>query len=276
MKMTAFSKNIFLLLLAVAPAAYSNQEQATTTAGTIRDFMIDALFLEYIGSKAVNSLLDTLIRDVLTQADIKDVDKVRIRRFSHWAPRENACVIELLGVTYVFVDEGWFVTLPIDQQKFIIAHEIMHIKHHHIRNRIIYLFGSLLSINLLSGFSKGIIKGLNPEITLERNKKIKLIDSITSLLNLAVVLGIFPLARYQESQADQEAVKLLKSGQAGKDFFNYFIECQAQIESEFAQWELLKSKRKFFKEFNQIFFGTHPRLKYRIAAIEQLEAQGIV
>ena len=123
---------------------------------------------------------------------------------------------------YVFISEGFFSGLSPNERRFLIGHEIMHLKLGHLRNKIILIWALILLILLLSLFlfnpfiNKKIVK--NDKVFKAAKLGIKtafllLLFFIANLLNLAY-------SRYIEKEADLESVKILNSGSGAFEVFD--------------------------------------------------------
>ncbi len=259
-------------LTASEPTVQVTTQPAQSKLGLVRDFMIDAMTLEYMGNRPVSSEIDQRIRKILEQAGIEDVENVRVRRFSALAMRENACVIEVFGVRYVYVDEDWFVKLSIEEQEFIIAHETMHLKHKHVNTRI----RNAIAVLLLPIVIKEVLKVVSDKyqiasIGMDKVYRDFLIDMGSVGLQFICIFNLFKHARSQELEADREAAKLLNNTNGGKAFFQALGEYYKQVESQLSQQDFLKKKRAFFAKL----FATHPAPEDRIKALSYLEEQSI-
>lgn len=173
---------------------------------------------------------------------------------------KNAFVISNL----LYISENFFEELTHDAKRFIIAHELMHIKNNHGGKQIIISIASIIStITLYITLSDYIDKNyLSPYLeTLNINKRFKKFIS-SKFIVLPSVMTLSKLiqkafSRQCEKEADEQAALNLKSIKGAIDLFN----------------EYPKIKKNKILAFIKSFLSTHPSMEERIKLLKKIESK---
>ncbi len=175
----------------------------------------------------------------------------------------NATAIATLGRwnllayldSYIFIGPDFFTEFTPKEQRFLIGHELIHIKYSHVFKRFVSLAFSFLIAVLLT-----ILIGFYLRKVIQK-RFLRLISYVMVYFLISNINGFLVLAYYrnQEYQADRDSSCALQSKQAGIDWFkrqlNYVSPIQVQ-EHPKTIWGQLRS--------------THPSHQDRIVYLETL------
>lgn len=229
------------------------------------------------GAVRVDHAVEQELYALLAESGIQDWQSVRIRQLSSPVMRligtKNACVIEVDGIKYLYVNQAWFVTLSEQQKRFIVFHEASHLLLGHYRTRSLVRNSLILGVAVTIG-AAGRLFGqcLQQALTQDHiDRKYFLMGTILSGVSTAtgiVAALVVPyVVRKQEFEADAHAVKLSKETQGARELFNQWKEDERLCDLEFPQTEELISLRKQIKQI-QKKFQSHPDYDERLAAID--------
>ncbi len=215
-----------------------------------KDGFLDFCFLEELGYTEVSPENEQFIRDIQKEIGLEN-QRIRIKRMSKLATRlfgrENA--FATLG-NNLFISEDWFNTLSQEEKRFLVGHELAHLKKRHpLKMYGINIGRLLLSICIAEALKKRLSStGLIPNM---------LREGLLVLNNLILLLDICYLSRKCEYEADDIAARELNNPDGGIVFFERLIKEVRDPESRFA------IKRIFSRLYKKLF-STHPEFEERI------------
>jgi len=118
----------------------------------------------------------------------------------------NAAVMGLVGrLRYVLLTDALLESLPRRQVQAVMAHEIGHVRHHHMPWLIASLFATICATSLIFGVVVFVLASSNA--LLGTSAQVELLGSVVAVVVLFVVFGW--VSRRFERQADTFAVKHL-------------------------------------------------------------------
>lgn len=217
---------------------------------------------------------ENFIRDIIQELGMSQDIKVfkmsseEIKKYG----RNNAFVTDKKEM---YISEDFFNELNNEEKRFLVGHELMHLKLEHAQKRNLQLFMSSLVLYFVGHFSEYYIKKnygdryFNGKI---RSKKEIYIHNLKSgLISLASGLGFGAIStsillffnRKRELEADRESVLKLKCFDGG---INFFKKMKKEIESSF-------SESPTIYKFLFSITSTHPDHKTRIKQIKNLKKE---
>lgn len=181
---------------------------------------------EVFGNAPVSSEVEKKINALAKEMNLSEkfcICKMNTNSMRRWG-YHNACACYpsllcgfiIFNSPHLFISEGFFEDLSIEEQHFIIGHELVHIKEHHL----LYLMPIMWFIALfLLGFWWLVIvkytKNFVRKFDVKYQKKILYTVSTISLFFCLLIPEILePVCkRRNEREADRQAVRLLKCGE---------------------------------------------------------------
>lgn len=226
----------------------------------VREFVLDS----YLGfaPENCNPAVEEEIRSIIRELQFDRVDKLVIRKMNMVGRlrtgKKNAFVVQLPGQEYLYVSESWFKTLSSEEKKFLIGHEITHLKNYHTYKRI----GLAISISVCALLSfdfleqKGIISSYEKKLC-------------KSAFNISVVPVSLMYSRYCEYEADHGAIKDGATLQGALGILQQLKEYGDKIERSLSQWKIHKLIRNLKIKLG---YATHPEPEDRIAFVKRVGA----
>lgn len=271
----------YVLLLCIIPALYSHSKihrpeaQPNQELSNIKIFFKnfdDFLGVENLGTKSVASDHEKFIRDIIHDLKMDDYCiEIRAMSFNaqHTIGRINAFVIpsRIFGKkshAYLYISEEWFEALSDQQKQALIRHELMHLKHDHLRKRMKFMIGSGL---MMFAFNK-LIQHIMAKYNDSHRLRVMVILSQTcpTLLVYSWLPLVYKYIRYTEKEADIEAAKTMINKQG---FIDLFIEIESETQDPESLFKIKRFFKKLFSPLHKLF-STHPQLKERIKYINDL------
>ena len=153
--------------------------------------------------------------------------------------------------SYLFISKYFFTKLTPEEQRFLIGHELGHIKQKYALKNMSLLY-SLLFLSGLSSF--GIYRMLKKK---NIHKVIQITTAVCTfaICNRANLIAWTALRRSYEKDADRQSACRLNSSQAGVSFLNHLDELNTALS--------VKTKYDYSKWWNRIT-ATHPSNEDRI------------
>jgi Zn-dependent protease with chaperone function len=231
----------------------------------------DFLGREHLGFQAVSASNELFIRKVADSLNMDDYC-IEIRGMSNFAQRKfgriNAFVIPSIlfskrSHAYLFISEDWFNTLPDEQKQALVRHELMHIKHNHMRKRLRFF----IVIHLLFSFLRIKMPDIVTRSQLVSQEKV-FTTSIASMMLVNCIQGFLMLkySRSCEKEADIKAAKSMHNKQA---FIGLFSHMKENIEDPVSKFVIKRFIHRLLKPIKRLL-STHPDFDERIGYIEKL------
>ena len=243
---------LFLLISGVSKA----DGQLARPDATISQSVLDFIFLEKLAPVKVAPETEAFVCSIQKELGLEK-KHIRILSMSNLAQRHFGRMNAF--VTYfnsLVISEKWFKSLPDNQKRALIGHELMHIKKRHILKK--FCFDRLIGLMIRSLTSK----------CLGEDNGIALPTFILLYLYL-----IFWYSRHTEREADMASAKELNCAALSCDLFKYFKEETTDPESRFAIKRILSKIRNTLLYPLEKFFATHPSLDERINYLNKLAQQ---
>ena len=217
MKKSQYCFLVFIIGISVFILAYKLITNIT------EEYAISNLY-ETLGNLPVSNEIEEKINNISREIEL--TEKIIIRKMSPQALRimgyHNAfcCYPNVLfgcitfNKPHIFISEGFFEDLLPEEQRFLIGHELMHIKQHHVL--YLNLIILLIRITILAFWWFIIIKYAKKIILkfdIKYRDKIFYAFVVTSLFFCFFILKLLELSyrRYIEIDADIKSIELLKS-----------------------------------------------------------------
>lgn len=214
-------------------------------------------------SGAIEAMVREVFQELGMQNETKDILVIK-------ATTEIAAMYKFLRTYYCLIHEDYFNTLPVNQQRAIIAHEAMHFKNSHLGKRQIagIFLSTMPFVSLVIAYYKfdkdylGLFKDrMIPGFNLPRDRyelgKRALFAWMTQPL---IALANAWFSRHTEYEADAESVKALNDGQAFIEWMEAYGQAHKVDETK---------TQKFLRQI----FSTHPDWNERIEYIKAVMAQ---
>lgn len=216
------------------------------------------------------SFIENIIKELNMQdynIKIYKMDDRTIAKFGY----KNAFVF----FNNIYISQDYFKSIPNDVKRFLIGHELMHIKKNHISKNLIFNL-AFITASTWAGYSisKYLDKKFKSKDQDKQNdntilQKIK--NSITTRVVIAPTTFIATSAickmfsRYCEKEADRESALNLNSTEGGIKFFEDLENDRIYIESH-----LIGKKPSIFSRWTSRLFSTHPTNEERIKLLKNL------
>jgi hypothetical protein len=217
-------------------------------------------------AKDVTPENDAFYRNLLKEAGLNNVASIII---GTWPDSKNAGISPLGPL--LIIDETYFSATPLDQQRFIIGHEAVHLQNAHGLKRV----GGLFCVFLLQPWIQTLVGVLHYELVraiknerLKRSLNSTLVRSIVHAGTFACtfLLPMAMLSWHCEFEADREGATVLDCVQGG-------IGLLQRWESESIKKMDTASGLTFLKAACKRYFWnrlSHPPFSWRIAELEKL------
>ncbi|HJZ23589.1 MAG TPA: M48 family metalloprotease [Candidatus Babeliales bacterium] len=201
------------------------------------------------GTESLSDEKVKLIRD--TAHEIGVTQQFEIRKMSALAIAQFGLYNAFVFFDYLFVSEEFFEKLDYHERRFLIGHELMHIKKKHMRQRL-FLSGLLFCNELPSRLLAYVSTKF-----LYRNY----FSSVTGMVALIRPLVVAGYTRAQEKEADLGAALLLCEAQGGVSLFEKMEKFAGdEHENYYAKW------------YNRIL-ATHPNFQERKRYLQEIACQ---
>lgn len=230
------------------------------------DSVLNSMGDMYVDPAGLDPNCKMFIEDVIKELNMQDYD-IEICKMNQLAINKIGYKNAFVLFNRLYVSEDFFKSLQYDVKKFLIAHELMHIKNNHSYKILAVNFiSSIVPIAIMINYALNKIKNSsNKNQDLSKEQKIK--DSVLnsfltipiSFLSLRLLNRAF--SRYCEKQADRDAVLNLKSIKGGLGLFEEFKVDQ----------EMNKKPESFIKKYLLSWFLTHPSHDERIKFLKNLQ-----
>lgn len=184
---------------------------------------------------------------------------IKIYKMNDLAIKKFGCNNAFVYFNNMYISENFFESLTEGSKKFLIGHELIHIKKGHAKKVALLNIISLLSWLISSEF---ITSYINENCLSKSNKIVKEIGMrfIIFTINRALHdLFIAAFMRHCEKEADSQAALSLNVIEDGIKFLNEFLNED-------------QNKNKILAFINS-FFSTHPSIKTRIKLLENIRVQ---
>jgi Zn-dependent protease with chaperone function len=191
---------------------------------------------------------------------------IEVRKFSPQAIEKEKTVAMVMGRHHLFVYESLFLSLTQEEQRFIIGHELIHLRNKHV--------DKTLASAALSGFAT-MAAGIQSVYALE---KLCLVStSLCPLLYTAsIVAGVYAsvytygaISRYYEKEADMCAAKELKCADGGMVLFKRPIKSNLVKNNKDGATQKVDPLALYKKAFDELV-RTHPNRAERVAYLQKL------
>ncbi len=143
--------------------------------------------------------------------DVCRAHQVKVRRLLVWktgGSMLNAAVMGLIGrLRYVLLTDALLESLPRRQIQAVMAHEIGHVRHHHIPWLIASLFATISATSLIFGVVVFLLASSDVDTALPNASRVELLGTVMAVVLLFAVFGW--VSRRFERQADTFAVQHL-------------------------------------------------------------------
>lgn len=242
-----------------------------TTGKTKFSKLTDAVhnfFCEDIGYQDVSEETEALVREV--QKELGMLDRfIPVKKMSNFAiksvGRTNAFVVWARFLEGMYISDEWFNTaLTLGEKRFLIGHELAHLKQYHPLKR-------LLAVVAIAN-AAGLIISKLPTAWQRAQQAPVLIPQkgfpFSPTLGVVTLSGLLIQAfgawhsRTTEKEADLIAAHTLKDARSGIEF----IKTSHNPEDPESSYAI---KRIYFYWFNKLF-TTHPSCKERIAYLQEI------
>lgn len=212
--------------------------------------------------KDVSPEFESKCRGLLHEAGVQNADKVIIG--------SSSSVKNNVGVTWgpmLAVDEAYLNGLPLEEQRFLIGYEAIHIKNHHMLKRA----GAILALMPLCFYvTNRVLKAYGNKVSGIKNDRLKRIllswparFALEGLTTAAVLTTcLIPLNWYLGLKATREGTKALNC-KAGAISYLEGLSVVDNKESFLSKVQRLS--RKYF--FNRL---DHPPVSWHIAAVKNI------
>jgi Zn-dependent protease with chaperone function len=197
----------------------------------------------YFSGTYADAHTQAMVRQIMQTMGFSDSYAVHVMYLNDRGLEEFGVENLIASANTILIDQEWFASLSLDEQRFLLAHELAHIYHHDVR-----------MMSLVAGFTIGLI-------AYKALKNLGDKDSVWSYAGLlAGCLVMVPTyARYQEQRADIFAAQTLCSSRGG-------IDCCKR-------WLYERHHRTYSSRLHQFYcdvLATHPSAARRLEALEAL------
>lgn len=264
----------------------------------------DFLGKEALGYFGVSEELELYIRGIIKEMGMEDYN-IEIRSMSNEAKRKfgrmNAFVMPAFKsrtrLNYLFISEDWFKSLPDQEQKALIGHELTHIKANHLPKKILFALATYAAGSFVAGQIEKLNKAFPPAtkqvVSPETWSEIEVLSN-PSFVNrfrwnneetVRIFLGYSMLAtwfipinawfsRKCEKESDIEGAKALGCARGAAELWQRFINEIEDPESRFWIKRVINNGlHKATYPIRQLFhymLSTHPKCSDRKAYMEEL------
>jgi len=184
---------------------------------------------EQFGDQPVDAEQEKTIRAIAHEMGITESIIIRkmnihaLQSFGYW----NACAIfpllfncfPMSNQPFLYISQGFFEDLTPQEQRFLIGHELIHIKERHVCVYNLFLFSTTLLIVLLFiGFRKRILSFIAHNTRFISSHQFATVLGFFILLQLCLsvpnLIGLW-YRRHIEWQADMQSIATLQSHEGG-------------------------------------------------------------
>lgn len=250
-----------------AVVSQSFWETTKQKVGEFRENLLVQWFGMWGSELPLDPAMEALVKEVIAELNIPNGDQIRIRRMSRLGilmkGKKNAFIVDIPGLPkYMFISEKFFRKLSKEEQKAIIGHELIHLKHRHGAKKIAMGLGGTLTILGSAILAYHLIVKDN----LDNYYISTLFNESIGLAFILFGLGQTALSRTYEYQADEEAVKALGCYDGAIGLLEKLKKHEDKIINELPAVIQQQIKAPINKAF-----ATHPETSDRIAKIQQLK-----
>lgn len=250
----------------------SAQSAIMTTIYEAVNVRLNAHAEQTFGSLLLEPEQEGFIQEIVKEMGI--TQSVHIRKMNGYAMRILGRNNVFVYGNYIFVGSNAFTDLPLDQLRFLIGHELGHLKNYHVAQKQLARTGFSLALLIslkLAYESAGKIqlsavrKWLNNYMQLSESTIyggcLGLLAITFSAINFRLTtLAFAALSRSCEYEADRESASILQAYQGGIDYMNRWKEYKS----------ILVSLYDYSTLWNRLH-SSHPSPDDRIAQLQHLQ-----
>jgi len=218
--------------------------------------MLDLVALEDYGAYEMSLETKNMVLSVAKELNIEKPP--RMRKANPSLMKNNAAIV----VDCLFIDEQWFNTLPENQKRALIGHELIHYKNHHTYKKVPLILLAFAAASIPKLYSWAVSFGLNKNDKAEKIFNSWYYTKIGLLFSAALAFQ----SRKLEREADIESAKQLS---CAKDSIELMKKLKKNEPHE-SRFKIKRDFKAFVSPILRFFYGTHPTTDERIEYLSKL------